>query len=243
MEFWQYRLLVLGCSKVSFIFLIGVLMLLRKRLLAEMVERLFDITRMDCRTLMMDFFGHHVSLRSSRRFRLSVIVQLAGITSIVFTLLLNGCVLKIHYLSKNETCPMQASECFTFGKYSTHERIPCTVGASLANVNSSQVVCFVWVYTEQDALSVLNEIGVCSSVFSLLCHSFKVFCRMSRKCWGLLLLILLILAFETIIIVALAIDLGISMTARLLLLSLSCLMINVIQLLHFTRRSRPLTIK
>ena len=238
MEFWQYRLLLVGCSMAMLVFIICMLMLLRKRLLAEMIEKLFEIIRIDCRTLLMDFFGHHVNLRSSRRFRLSVMIQLAEITSIALILILDGCIMQVQYLSKKDTCPTQESDCFTFGKSSTHERIVCPSGESLANITSSNAVCFVWIYAEQNAVSILNQIGICSSVFSLLCHSFKLFCRLSRKCWGLLLLILLILTFESIIIVALVFDLGLSMTARLLLFSLSCLMINVIQLLHFTRRSK-----
>lgn len=234
MEFSDYRWMMVGCSVVLFVFLFSVLMVLPKRILAEMIEKFFDITRLDHRTFMMDFFGHHVDLLSSRRFRFSVIIQLADITCIAFLLLLDGCSMQVHYLTKKDMCPTGVYECFTFGKGSTHERMICSSGESLVNATSSKIVCFLWVYAEQNALSILNQIGICSSVFSLLCHSFKIFCRLSRKCWGLILLILLVLALITIVIIAFTIDLAMSMTAKLLCLSLSCLLINVIQLVQFS---------
>ena len=245
MEFQHYRLMMVGCSIALFLFLIFVLLLVSKRLLAELAEKLLYIIRLDHRTLMMDFFGHQIDLKSSRRFRFSIIIQLAVMTSIIFLLVLDGCSMQVHYLSKTDPCPGQMTDCFTYGRSSTHERVVCPPGQTVANTSSSNIVCFVWVYAEQNALTILNQIGICSSVFSLLCHSFKMFCRMSQKCWGFLLIIFFILISESIIITALAIDLSISMTAKLLLFALSCIMINVIQLRQFTHNyqsPRPLAL-
>lgn len=234
MEFQHYRLMMAGCSIALFLFLMFILLLISKRLLAELAEKFLDIIRLDHRTLIMDFFGRQIDLKASRRFRLSIIIQLADMTSIIFLLLLDGCSMQVHYLSNKDTCPGQMTDCFTYGKSSTHERVICPPGQTVANTSSSNIVCFVWVYAEQNALSILNQIGIGSSVFSLLCHTFKMFCRMSRKWWGFLLIIFLILASESIIITALIIDLSMSMTAKLLLFALSCILINVIQLRQFT---------
>ncbi len=225
--------MMIGCSIALLIFEICVFTLLSNRLLSELIEKMFEIIRLDHQKLKMNFYGIQIDLTSSRRFRLSLTCQLSFITWIIILLFTDGCIMQVHYLSKKDLCPIQTSDCFTIGKLSTDERIVCQPGQVLSNLTSSNVVCFIWVYAEQNTLNILNQIGICSSVFSLLCVTFKCSCRMSRKCWGFILLILLLLTCISIFIVSLIINIPVTMTAKLLLVALCCLTINVLQLLQF----------
>jgi hypothetical protein len=234
MEFYQYKIMVIGCSIVLFLLEICLFAFLSNRLLAELIEKMFEIIRTDHQNFKMNFYGIQIELTTSRRFRLSLASQLSFITWITILLLMDGCVMQVHYLSTKDLCPIPISDCFTIGKLSTNERVVCQSGQILSNLTSSNVVCFIWVYAEQNTLNILNQIGICSSVFSLLCHTFKCSCRMSRKWWGLILLILLVLACQSLFIISLIINIPVTMTAKLLLVALSCLIINVLQLLQFT---------
>jgi hypothetical protein len=234
MDYYNYRTVMIGCSIGLFFLELCILISLSKRLLAELIERAFEITRLDHQTLMMNFFGIQINLESSRRFRLSLIFQLAGIASINLLLLMDGCIMQVHHLSGRDLCPPVLSDCFKVEIFPTHERIVCQPGQLLSNSTFSNVVCFVWVYREQNTLNILNQLGICSSVFSLLCHTFKCSCRMSRKWWGLSLLVLFVLIFVTLLIITPIIKIPISTASRLLLTSASFLIINVIQLLQFT---------
>jgi hypothetical protein len=234
MDFYNYQVIMFGCTVGLFFLELCILTSLSKRLLAELIERLFEITRLDHQTLMMNFFGIQINLESSRRFRLSLSFQLAVIASINLLLMMDGCILQAHHLSRRDLCPPGLSDCFKMEILSTHDRIVCQPGQLLSNFTSSNVVCFVWVYRDQNTLNILNQLGICSSVFSLLCHTFKCSCRMSRKWWGLILLVLFVLITLTLLIIPAIIKIQISATARLLLTAASFLLINVIQLRQFT---------
>jgi hypothetical protein len=149
--------------------------------------------------------------------------------------LLDGCIMQVQHLSSQDLCPLQAVDCFMIGQSLSHERIVCQPGEIISNSTTYHPICFIWVYADQSTTNVLNQIGICSSVFSLLCYVFQCSCRISRKWWGLVLIIILVVACVTLLIVLFIIELQVSLTAKLLLLAVSCLMINVIQLFQFTR--------
>jgi hypothetical protein len=212
-----------------------VILPLSNRLLAELIEKLFEIPRLDKQTLIMNFCGIEVDFKSSRRFRLSLIGQLAVIAWLITLLLIDGCIMQLQHLSEKDYCPIETSQCFMMGQFSKHERIVCEPGEAISNSTKVHVMCFVWVYAEQTTVNVLNQIGICSSVFALLCHVFKASCRMSRKLWGLILLILLNIASVALFIASVIIELNISLTSKLLLIGFSLLTSNVIQLFQFAR--------
>jgi hypothetical protein len=234
MKFNHYQAIMYGGSILLLLLEICLIVLLSNRLLAELIERIFEIPRLDQQTSIMNFFGVQIDLKSSRRFRLSFIVQLAIIAWINLLLLLDGCVLQVQHLSGQDLCPSETSDCFTMGEFSSHERIACEPGGIISNSTATHALCFIWVYSEQNTLNVLNQIGICSSVFELICHIFKFCCRVSRRRWGLILLTLLAISSLTLFIVSVVIEMRISMTTKLLLMGVSCLMINVIQLFQFT---------
>ncbi|UJR19604.1 hypothetical protein I4U23_022738 [Adineta vaga] len=235
MEFHHYRAILFGSYGVLLVFEICFLLALSNRLLAELVERLFGIIRLDHQKLIMNFFGVHIDFLSSRRFRLSLIVQLAIIPWITVLLLVDGCVWQIQELSSQDVCPLSPSDCFLLEKSLAYTRIVCSPGEILSNSTSIDAVCFVSIYSEQNAVALLNQIGICSSIFSLICHTFKGACRMSRKWWGLIILILLLIMSIILLIVAfIIVGMKISVTAKLLLVALICLIVNVTQLRQFT---------
>ncbi|CAF1509866.1 unnamed protein product [Adineta steineri] len=242
MKFEHYTGILFGGYGVLLLFEICFFMSLPNRLLAKLVEKLFGIIRLDHQRLIMNFFGINIDFLSSRRFRLSLIIQLAFIPWITLVLLVDGCIFQLQHLSGRDFCPVLDSDCFLMDKPLTYERILCPPGEILSNSTSTNAICFVLIYTEQSTISVLNQIGICSSVFSLLCHVFKGTCYMSHKWWGLIVFILLLIISVTLLIVSfLIIEMNISFTSKLLLTALSCLLINVMQLLQFThyyRRNR-----
>ena len=234
MEFYHYTAIILACPAILLFLGLCVFGFLPNRLLAELIERMFEIVRIDHQVLMMNFFGIKIDFVSSRRFRLSLVCQLSFTALVMLLLLISECIIQARHLSLEDLCPLQNSDCFALRNLWANERIFCQPGEILSNMTSSKAVCFVWVYAEQNTLSILNQIGICSSVFSLLCHAFRWSCRMSRKWWGLILLILGVLTFTTLLILSFIFEILADLTAKLLLIALSCLLINVIQLLQFT---------
>jgi hypothetical protein len=86
MEYDTYRIILFLGSAVLLFIEVCIFISLSNRLLAEMIEKLFKITRLDHQTLLMNFCGIHIDFKSSRRFRLSMIGQLAIIAWIILLL-------------------------------------------------------------------------------------------------------------------------------------------------------------
>ena len=227
--------MIFGSSAILLCIEIIFLALLPKRLLAELVEQLFDINCIDHRNLLMSYFGRKINFFTSRRFRFSLVIQIAFIVWVMVLLLLDACSMHIKYFSNNDNCPSQPSDCFITKKFSSSTRYVCESGEKISIQTNLPVVCFVWVYSEQTTLGVLNELGICSSVFSLLCYAFKFACRISRKPLGLILIVGLTLLLMVLLIFFIITNIFVSITTRLLLVVFTCLLINVIQLLQFTR--------
>ena len=236
LEYNTYRGMVFGGAAALLVLEAVFLFLLPLRILVEMCEKVFEITRSGSNAMMLNFFGVHIDFELSRRFRLSLIGQLVTIAWINVLLLLDGCGMQIQNLSGEDMCPKAGGDCFRIGVKGipSHQRVPCEPGQVLSNGTSSHMVCFIWVYGEQNVMSVINQIGICSSVFSLLCYTLKVACRCSHRWWGLVILTLVAFASLAATIVSMAIELQISVTAKLLLIGSSILLFNVIQLFQFT---------
>ena len=238
MNFDQSRGILLGCSTVLLLLIIGFCLLLPKRTIVKIIEKLFNIDRPDPTKPAILFYGVEVDLKSSRRVRYSFITLLAILIWINMLLLVDGCILRVLNLSLDDPCPTLNSKCFEIISISSHPSFDCPVGGTVSNISDSYVICFVWIYQQQHAVEVLNQLGICSSVFSLLCHGFQGLCCLGRKWWGLLILIFTSTVLMGFIIASLIIEFNISMTAKLLLLGADCLTLNVIHIVRFTHYPR-----
>lgn len=234
MEYNHYMTMLFGCSAVLLVIEVLFFALLSKRLLAELIENLFDINCIDQKDLSMSYFGHKINFSTNRRFRFSLSTQVAFILWMMILLLLDGCIMNIKFFSNDDICPPQPSDCFIGEKFSSPSRFICQSGEKISNQVNSTILCFIWVYPEQSTLGVLNELGICSSVFSLLCHAFKFACRISRKLLGLLVILCLLLGLIILFIISILGTILVSITTILLLAAFIFLLINVIQLLQFT---------
>ncbi|CAF1436092.1 unnamed protein product [Adineta steineri] len=125
MEFEHYRVILFGGYGVLLLFEICFFMSLPNRLLARLVEKLFGIIRLDHQRLIMNFFGINIDFLSSRRFRLSLIIQLAFIPWITLVLLVDGCIFQLQHLSGQDFCPLLDSDCFLMDKSLTYKKILC----------------------------------------------------------------------------------------------------------------------
>ena len=236
MEYETYRSVLFGNAFGLFFCVLLVVYLLPNRLLAELFEKQFDVVRSNKEQWIVNFYGVEINFLASWRFRLSLIWQFAGTTWTILLLLNNGWLFQARDLSEHEMCPIHAIDCFTYESMISNARIPCNPGEPLSSWNSSSFLCFVWVYKEVRAVDILNEIGITSSVFSFSCYGFKWLCCLSRKRFGLALIILLLIASLTSTILSFIGSIRISILGLLLLADSCALLINVTQLFQYTYR-------
>ena len=234
MEYSFYVGLYFGCSIALLIIGICVIAFLPKHFRVEIIEKLFHIKCIDKTKLILSYFDLEISFLTSRRFRLSLNSQIILIIWIILLLLVDGCIVTVHFHSANDTCPTQVHDCFIGKKFSIHERIDCQSDEIISNITTDSILCFVWIYSEQDTVDIINQLGICSSVFTLICLAFKLFCKISQKLLGLIFIIGLVIGFGALTVASFIFYLPIAMTTKILLSALTCLLVNVIQLFQFT---------
>lgn len=234
MTFETYRSIIFSFTYGLLFVEIAVALSLPNRLLANIIEYQFSITRSDKEKLIMNFYGIKISFLSSRRFRLSLIFQLVIILWIVGLVCFDGWILQLNQLPNGEACPSQPSDCFNFNSLASNERLYCEPGEILVNATSKKAICFSWMYNRINAMQIINQLGIATSIFSLLSFAFKIACYISRKWYGLIFIILLTLGATIVNILAYTFTIYISITAMQLITGLGAICSNVAQLYQFT---------
>jgi len=136
MEYNHYMTMLFGCSAVLLVIEVLFFALLSKRLLAELIENLFDINCIDQKDLSMSYFGHKINFSTNRRFRFSLSTQVAFILWMMILLLLDGCIMNIKFFSNDDICPPQPSDCFIGEKFSSPSRFICQSGEKIFRIKS-----------------------------------------------------------------------------------------------------------
>ncbi|CAF4046057.1 unnamed protein product, partial [Rotaria sp. Silwood1] len=144
MEFNTYRAIIYGIAIGIYFIKLVQFLLLPNRLMVKLIEKLFDIVRIDKTTWTMNFYGIQMNYLASRRFRVSLIVQVTAIGWITIFLLVDGWIMQVQYLSQKDDCPQQKSDCFTIPNIYSNKRLICEPGQTLSNATSSNIICFVW---------------------------------------------------------------------------------------------------
>ena len=235
MEYIAYTLILFGTALGLFALEIIIFLLLPNGLVVKLIEQQFGIKKSGKKESLMNFYGMEIDLLSARRFRWSLICQLAGTVLIILLLFIHGWLIRIENLTDRNTCPTQTSDCFVYRSILSNYPIHCEPGQPFSNWTSLKLICFVWIYEDAKAIDMLNQLGICSSVFTLLCHSFRWMCRLSRKWFGLILIILWAFVCIAMIILSYSGRIRLSLTGLLLFIGFCCLFINVTQLYQFTR--------
>jgi hypothetical protein len=130
------------------------------------------------KVIMLDMYGTRVNFSAHRRFRIALRLLVLVCCFIISVVFVDGCILSTEVLAPNGICPTASpTDCFY---YESHLIVngrpfecPPSEPISTTNVTAETIVCHTWMITSQTVISILNQLGICSSILPLLGMFFK----------------------------------------------------------------------
>ena len=195
------------------------------------------------KNIVVDIYGKKMDFSTHRKLRISLKILAVICLHIISVVFVDGCILSTSILSEDAKCPsLSETICFhseLYARLNTKQFFcPPDEPLASANLTTGTVICYTWMIKYQGVGSVLNQLGICSSILMLLGLTFKCLYTLAHwKIWGTLLTIALGLALITVLCVFTALlPTAISFLAFVLAMATIVLLVNAVALAHLVRR-------
>jgi hypothetical protein len=197
----------------------------------------------DEKNIVLDIYGKKMDFSTHRRLRISLRVLTVVSLHIISVIFIDGCMLSTTILSERAKCPsLSETKCFhsqLHARFNVKEFF-CLPDEPLASMNltAGTVICYTWMIKYQGIGSILGQLGVCSSILTLLGLTFKgLYTLANWKIWGKLLTVALGLALIVLTCVfSVFLPTAISFLAFVLAMATVVLLVNALALGHLVRR-------
>lgn len=152
------------------------------------------------KSYIINIYGENIDIKKSIgfRFHLSTIVGLL-LTFITMTFFV-GCIVTMEYYYSGDPCPNRSKDCFVFGgsykEFSPIDQFVCNLGEIIKIPNSTSyryVLCFGYALDGQSTLDIMNQLGICTGILSLLSILVIFLHRISYHICGIIIIIILYL--------------------------------------------------
>lgn len=193
--------------------------------------------------IILNFYGKQMNFSDNKRFRVLLKILVILCFYVVTIIFFDGCILSTIFMDPDAECPeISDSNCFSFGSSSGLNPdvfdCPRNVLISSTNATSRIIVCYSWMIKSQSVFGVINQLGICTSILSLLGFTFHCIYRLaSWKRWGTCLIILLGLFMLALLLVCLIVlRVRIAYLDLVLLIAGLLLLINALLLVGLVRK-------
>jgi hypothetical protein len=205
----------------------------------------------DNKEIILHVYGTQVNFSADKRLRISFKILVLVSFHIVSLVFVDGCILSRSNLSPNSMCPTSfTTDCFYFDSSFTfdgrHLHCPVSEPVSDTNVTAEVIVCYIWMVKSQTVTTVLTQLGICSSILSLVGLFFRCLYHLARyEYWGTPIMISLGLAMTVIPIILWTIfRVVISSMVSMLIGTAFILLVNVLFLVRTVRKiGGPITVQ
>jgi hypothetical protein len=232
--------------------LIGYIILFKLplRRLAIILESVFhfkEVRSIGDELITIDVCDDPFELSKTVASRIPFIIALGMCLLVIILVFIEGCVFSSRQIFATKLCSDRIPYCYlfrtrftSFHPMSVYECEP-DKPVIPANVTANHAVCYGFILPEQSSIDLLNQLGVCTGILSLVDSLYPVAYRFaSRKRGRITLLILLVVILVTEIII-LAAELNISFIT-IVLLTLMDVLIGTILYLQYRKVKDPVHI-
>jgi hypothetical protein len=193
--------------------------------------------------IVVDLYGTKMNISTHKTSRISLKTIAILCIHMVSVIFIDGCILSAHHLKSTNMCPVESvTICFhsEFNLYTDSVRFYCPPNQPILamNITSPFISCFSLTILSQTIASILNQLGICSSILALLGVAFRCLYYLTNwKFWGILINVSLVLAITIIFHVLMFVArITLSQLAILLLISAVVLLGNALVLVFITRK-------
>ena len=123
----------------------------------------------------MNLYGESIDLKKSRCFRFHLSAIVGVLLAFITMTFVFGCVVTMEYFYSGDLCPSRPKDCFVFSNSFSQaapiDQFICNPGETIQVSNSTSyryVVCYGYDFGAQSTLDILNQLGICTGILSIL---------------------------------------------------------------------------
>jgi hypothetical protein len=233
------------------IIVIGFIILFRlplRRLiiLLESVFRFKEVRNIGDDYIVIDVCNDKFELTKTASSRLPFIIALGMCLLVIIVVFSEGCILSTRHIYPDRACLDRTPNCYLFRtRFTSFKPIyqyVCQPDELVIPVNMSAkyAICYGFVLPDQTSIDILNQLGVCTGILSIVESLYPLAYRFAGRKSGRIWLILLICAMIITEIVVLSVPLNVSFMTIILLTMTEVLLGNIL-FLHHRKIKNPVT--
>lgn len=192
----------------------------------------------------IDVCGDHFEISKGLVSRFPFVSALGMCLLVSILVFLEGCVFSTRHVYSTKLCPERTPNCYLFKAQLTSFRplahFVCEPDKPTipSNMSASYAVCYGFVLPDQSSIDILNQLGVCAGIISLVESLYPLAYKFARLRYGRICLMLLLAGMVIVEIVILSIQLNISFMT-IILLTLTEVLLSNIFLLQYRKARHP----
>ncbi|CAF3472899.1 unnamed protein product [Rotaria sordida] len=196
---------------VAFVILFK-LSLQRLVILLESVFRFKQVRNIGNDYIVIDVCGDQFEISKTISTRLPFVFALGTCLLVTILVFMEGCIFSTRHVYSTKACSDRIPNCYLFKSHFTSFRplyeFICEPNKPVipSNMSASYAVCYGFVLPDQSTIDILNQLGVCTGILSLVEYLYPLAYKFGRQKYGWICLIFLFGAFVITEIIILAIQ-------------------------------------
>ena len=224
-----------------------ILYMLPLRRLAILLEAVFHFEKVqdvDDGSIVINVCKDHFALSKTVANRTPFIIALGMCLLVIILVFIEGCIFSTRHIYSKKLCSERIPNCYLFKTRYTSitpfYQFVCEADQPVisANVTANHAVCYGFVFPEQSSIDILNQLGVCTGILSLVDSIYPLGYKVARRKRGRTALLALVIVLFIVMVLILTNELNISFIT-IILLTLAEVLLGTILFLHY-RKSKHL---
>ncbi|CAF1404539.1 unnamed protein product [Rotaria magnacalcarata] len=233
-----------------FIIVLGgaiVLLNLPLRKLVTLLQSIFHFTEVRSVSndyIIIDVCGDEFEISKKLWNRLPLVFALGMCLLVTILVFIEGCIFSTRHVYSTKVCSERVPNCYLFKSQLTSFKplyeFVCEPNQPVipSNMSASYAVCYGFVLPDQSSIDILNQLGVCTGILSLVESVYPLAYKFAHKKYGWISLIILFCALVILETTILAMQLNITFMT-IILLTLTQVLIITIFILHYRKVHHP----
>lgn len=158
---------------------------------------------------------------------------------------IEGCIFSTRHVYSTRVCSTRTPNCFLFrsdlSAFKPLYQFVCEADKPVipSNMSASYAVCYGFVLPDQSSIDILNQLGVCTGILSLVDSLYPHAYKFARKKVGRICLIILLCSLVVLEAIVLSIQVNITFMTIILITLTEVLLLNIFFLHHRRVKSPP----
>jgi hypothetical protein len=236
LSYGAYAAIMFGT--ISVIVLIGAIILLkiplpRLVMLLESVFRFKQQRNIGNDYVVIDVCDDKFELLDTISSRLPFVFALGMCILVAILVFIEGCIFSTRHVYSTKVCSIRTPNCYLFttdlSAFKPLYNFVCEPDEPVipSNMSASYAVCYGFVLPDQSSIDILNQLGVCTGILSLVESLYPLAYKFGREKYGRICLIILLVILVVSEIIVLSIQWNISFITIILVTLAEVLLFNI----------------